>query len=389
MDRKGLLRSRAPPRTIMSHAALDPPHRLPPRVLGRCGIEVSALGIGCWAIGGEDFNLGLPMGWTGADEAASIAGLEKAYELGATLFDTADIYGHGRSERLLGRLVAQVPRSSIVVTSKVGYFSGTAPHGYHPPHMRHQLEQSLDNLGTDYLDIYFLHHADFGPDDVQLEGAVQAMHAFQAEGLIRAVGMRGPHRYALERLGATTVREGKVARFERLFERVRPDVLAVRDNLLTPQVRSAGIFSFATAHQCGVLINKPLAQGLLTGSYDPDRQRSFGPGDHRTRKRWFTPPAVRIIENGLSQLRMRFGSEPGDLIRIALWSCLDRSPDTAVLVGFTRPEQVETNLTCLGPPPAAEVLHFAREVMAGVQQQLDATGEVFLDEVSSRSGAQS
>ncbi|HEV8647859.1 MAG TPA: aldo/keto reductase [Actinomycetes bacterium] len=373
----------------MSHGASNPSGWLPRRVLGQCGIEVSALGIGCWAIGGEDFNLGLPMGWSGTDEAASVAGLEKAYELGATLFDTADVYGHGRSERLLGRLLAQVPRSSIVVASKVGYFAGTAPHGYHPPHMRHQLEQTLDNLGTDYLDVYFLHHADFGHADVHPDAAVAAMRAFQAEGLIRAVGMRGPHRFALERRTTPAVREDKVERFRRLFDRVHPAVLAVRDNLLTPQARSAGIFSFAAERGCGLLINKPLAQGLLTGSHGHDQPRGFGPGDHRTRKRWFTPPALRVIEDGLTRLRERFGSEPRDLIRIALWSCLERSASGAVLVGFTRPEQVETNLTCLGRPPTAEDLLFAREVMAGVQQQLDAAGEVFLDEAPSRPGAPS
>jgi methylglyoxal reductase len=365
----------------MSQAVSRSSDRLPRRVLGRCGIEVSALGIGCWAIGGEDCNLGLPMGWGGTEEAASIAGLEKAHELGATLFDTADVYGHGRSERLLRRLVAQVPRSSMVITSKVGYFAGTAPHAYHPLHMRHQLEQTLDNLGTDHLDLYFLHHADFGPADAHLDGAVAAMRAFQAEGLVRAIGMRGPHRFALERLRTTAVREDKVERFFRLFDRVRPEVLAVRDNLLTPQARSAGIFSFAAEQECGVLINKPLAQGLLTGIYDPDLPRSFGPGDHRVRKQWFTPPALRVIKDGLARLHERFGSERSSLIGIALWSCLDRSPNAAVLVGFTRPEQVEINLTCLGRPPAAEDLLFAREVMAGVQQQLDAAGEVFLDEV--------
>lgn len=78
------------------------PFSLPCRTLGRCGIKIPALGIGCWAIGGADENLGLPMGWsTGSSMEASLAGLETAYELGARLFDTADVYGHGRSERIL------------------------------------------------------------------------------------------------------------------------------------------------------------------------------------------------------------------------------------------------------------------------------------------------
>lgn len=355
---------------------------LPVRSLGRCGITVPGIGMGCWAIGGADENLGLPMGWSsGSDEAAALAGLEAAWELGARLFDTADVYGHGRSERLISRLAAQVPRNEIVLSSKVGYFAGTAEHGFDPRHMRRQLEQTLDNLDTGYLDIYSLHHAEFGPADRWLGPAVEAMRSFRAEGRIRAIGMRGPHRFALDRLSSSPgLRGDKIARFQAVFQAVQPDVLGVRDNLLTPGERSAGIFAFAEAHDCGVLINKPLAQGLLTGTYDPLRPRTFGFGDHRSRKRWFAPSAVRIIDRGLAELRAVVGPEPGDLIRIALWSCLDRYRHAAVLAGFTSAGQVRTNLTCLGECPAPDVLAAARAIMAKVQARLDASGEVFLDE---------
>ena len=194
---------------------------VPRRVLGRSGIEVSAVGMGCWPIGGPDHNLGMPMGWAPVDEATAVAGLQRAFQLGANLFDTADVYGHGRSERLLGRLVAQVPRNAIVLTSKVGYFAGTAPHGYHPRHLCNQLEQSLDNLGVEHLDMYFLHHLDFGPDDRYLDGAVEVMRGFKADGLITAIGMRGPHRFALDRLTTEPeLRGDKVARFRALFDRI-------------------------------------------------------------------------------------------------------------------------------------------------------------------------
>jgi aryl-alcohol dehydrogenase-like predicted oxidoreductase len=343
--------------------------------------------MGCWPIGGPDFNLGLPMGWAQVSDATAVAGLEQAFALGANLFDTADVYGHGRSERLLGRLVAQVPRAELVLTSKVGYFAGTAAHGYQPRHMAHQLEQTLENLGTDRLDIYFLHHSDFGPDDRYLDGAIAAMRAFREQGLIRAIGMRGPHRFALERLTTQPeLRGDKIARFRALFDAVQPDVLAVRDNLLTPDTRSAGIFALADAHECGVLVNKPLAQGLLTGSYDPDRPRTFGPGDHRLRKRWFTQEAVRKLTAGLDRLRALAGPEPGDVIRLALWACLVRSPHAAVLVGFTNPDQVRMNLTCLGERPADNEIAVARAMMADVQASLDAGGEVFLDELTTLSG---
>ncbi|MFI9591184.1 aldo/keto reductase [Nonomuraea sp. NPDC052265] len=361
------------------------PASLPQRTLGRCGITVPAVGIGCWGIGGPDENLGMPMGWsTGASAEAAAAGLETAWKMGARLFDTADVYGHGRSERLLGNLVAQVPREEIVLASKVGYFRGTAEHGFEPRHMRRQLEQTLDNLGADYVDIYSLHHSNFGAADRWLEPAVEAMRAFRREGLIRVIGMRGPHRYAPERLTTSPEqREDKSDRFRRVFDMVRPDVLAVRDHLLSPAVRS-GIFAFAKEHRVGVLINKPLAQGLLTGSYDPSAMPLFGEGDHRRRKRWFTPQAVTVIDEGLKELQGLVGWRREDLIRIALWACLDRYAHAAVLVGFTRPEQVATNLSALGGPPHPTVIAQARTIMEQVQARLDEQGQVFTDETTVR-----
>ncbi len=352
------------------------------RILGASGIEVSGLGVGCWAIGGPDSNLGLPMGWGLIDDATAIAGLEQAWELGVRLFDTADVYGHGRSERLLGRLVAQVPRDQLRLVSKVGYFTGTAAHGYDTGHMRRQLEQTLDNLGTDHVDVYFFHHSEFGRHNERLELAMEAMHGFRDEGLIGAIGMRSPHRYAPDRI-AGAPKADKQARFLELFDRIRPHVLAVRDNLLTPADRSESIFSFAEEHGCGVLINKPLSQGLLTGTYDPGQPRTFGPGDHRSRKRWFTPAAIRTINEGLDQARALVGPDTSELVRIALWSCLTRSDNAAVLVGFSTPDQVRLNLTCLGQQPPAELITQVRTIMAGVQQKLDADGEVFTDERAS------
>lgn len=228
------------------HAADDASRpTIPTRKLGATGITVPAIGIGCWAIGGPDDNLGMPIGWsTGANEVQSLAGLEKAWQCGARLYDTADVYGHGKSERLLGRLVAQVPRNEIVLASKVGYFAGTAEHGFEPRHMRRQLEQSLDNLQTDHLDIYAFHHPNFGTDDRWLQPAIEAMRTFRDQGLIRAIGMRGPHRFALDRLTTPPDQRGdKIARFQALFDQVEPDVLAIRDNLLTPSDQSEGIFS--------------------------------------------------------------------------------------------------------------------------------------------------
>jgi methylglyoxal reductase len=346
------------------------------------GLRVHPIGIGCWAIGGPDHNLGLPMGWSTARDTASLRGLQTAYQLGANLFDTADVYGHGRSERLLGQLVRQVPRDSVVLSSKVGYFAGTAVHPYLPSAMRRQLETTLENLQTDHLDIYFLHNSQFGQDDRYLEGAITQMRAFQEQGLIRMIGMRGPHRFAIDRLTIPSPhREDKYARFRYLFGLIKPGYLAVRFNALTPVPPGRGdVFSLAAEHGASVLINKPLAQGLLTGKYQPGQPPRFGPGDHRLRKAWFTPEALQIIHDGLQSLRNRFGPDSADLAPVMLDYCLRQSGNAAVLAGFTTPEQVIQNLTAPVTPLTADDTEFVRETVGRIQQQLDAAGEVFLDE---------
>jgi aryl-alcohol dehydrogenase-like predicted oxidoreductase len=327
------------------------------------------------------------MGWSTADDTAARRGLETAYALGANLFDTADVYGHGHSERLLGRLVRTLPRDGIVLSSKVGYFTGTAAHAYLPSAMRRQLDTTLENLCTDRLDVHFFHNADFGPGDRYLAGAVEQMRAFQRDGLVRCVGMRGPHRFATDRLNLPKAqREDKHARFQYLFGRIRPDYLAVRYNALTPPPPPGqlDIFAFAAQHGISILINKPLAQGLLTGKYDPARPPCFGPGDHRLRKRWFTPAALKIIDEGLAPLRDRFGSSSADLVRAALGYCLHHAGNAAVLVGFTTAEQVAENLSAARAPLDAEDVDVIRAAAGCLQRKLDAAGEVFLDEVETR-----
>nr|WSX75835.1 aldo/keto reductase [Streptomyces sp. NBC_00899] len=349
------------------------------------GAAVGRLGIGCWPIGGPAHNLGMPMGWSTATDTEARQGLERAYELGANLFDTADVYGLGHSERLLGNLLAAVPRRSVAVCSKVGYFTGTAKSPYTAGHMRRQLEQSLENLGTTYLDVYALHNGNFGPGDRDLPEAVEAMRAFQTEGLVRAVGMRGPHRYAPERLaGAPGSREDKHARFRRQFAQVRPDVLAVRDNLLTPPEATAGIRQFAAEHQVTVLVNKPLAQGLLTGKHHPGAAPRYGLGDHRRRKAWFTAPALEVLQSHLKPVRDRFGPDTV-LGQLALHYLLARWQNSAVVVGFTTTSQVEENLTPLQRPLTDADLACLAEAGSTAQQALDALGEVFTDETTAAS----
>jgi aryl-alcohol dehydrogenase-like predicted oxidoreductase len=134
------------------------------RVLGRSGIEVSAIGFGCWAIGGPVTMDGKPDGWGDADDDESAAALRRALELGVTFFDTADVYGAGHSERVLGRALAG-HRNEVVIATKFGYTFDAGQRAItgedaSPDYIRRACRASLRRLGTDRIDLYHLHLGD-------------------------------------------------------------------------------------------------------------------------------------------------------------------------------------------------------------------------------------
>lgn len=220
--------------------------------------------------------------------------------------------------------------------------------------MRRQLGSTLANLGTDYLDLYFFHSTDFGEGDQYLRSAVKQMRSFVEHGLVRAVGMRAPHTFALEwATGPSRDRRCyEAARFLHLYEEIRPDVLTVRHNLLSPLYApgETDVFDFAQAQGVGVIVKQALGQGVLLGTHHPDRSRVFGTGDHRRRDPMFTPEALSEVHDGLAAVRERYGGTVPDLARIALRYALARDSAAPVLVGFRDAEQISTTIRSLGEP---------------------------------------
>ncbi len=117
------------------------------------------------------------------------AALLAAHAAGITHWDTADAYGNGRSEQLIGEAWSSVPREDIFLATKFGYLQGAAGHFYDPAFMRSQLEASLRNLRTEVIDLYYLHHCDFGPNDEYLDPAIETARRFRDEGKARFLGL--------------------------------------------------------------------------------------------------------------------------------------------------------------------------------------------------------
>src|SRR6476660_318453 len=134
------------------------------RKLGQTGIEVSEISLGCWTLGGLNWVNGNANGWANVDEVDVRRAIDFALEKGVNHFDNADVYGNGKAERMLARVLGDRSRR-VTIATKVGHFPGTAEHAYQATHIRHQCEQSLINLNRDVIDLYYLHHGDFGPGD--------------------------------------------------------------------------------------------------------------------------------------------------------------------------------------------------------------------------------
>ncbi|WEH37853.1 aldo/keto reductase (plasmid) [Streptomyces sp. AM 4-1-1] len=295
--------------------------RLPRRRLV-AGWDEHPLGVGCRPIGGPATNLGYATGWASVNDDCAVDALLRAREEGATVFDTADVYGLEHSQWLLGRLLAQVPRESVSITSTVGAFRGTSVNAYGSLILHGQAEQSFENLGVESLDVLTLHHTDFGPRDQYLQEARETLEALRHLGRVKALGMRAPNRLAAGAETAGDRHQVSAARFAFLVQQFDPKVITTPFNPLSQpplEHRAAGseededIFSFARRHNVVTMITEPLGRGLLAGKYLPGT--AFGPGDVRSR---ITAPVLDVVERGLQPLRDRFGSAPDDLARVAL-----------------------------------------------------------------------
>ncbi|GHJ45818.1 aldo/keto reductase [Catellatospora sp. TT07R-123] len=314
------------------------------RKLGRSGIEVSALGLGCWAIGGplwgED---GQPYGWGEVDDDESVRAVHRALDLGVTFFDTASNYGAGHSERVLGRALGG-RRDSVVVASKFGNTFeeqtrlATGADGT-PEYMLSCLDGVLDRLGTDYLDLYQLHLGHL-PTEQALE-LVDPLEKLVAQGRIRAYGWStdDPERAAA-------------------FAEAGPNCAAVQYDHSVLNDNAAMVDVLARYELAG--INRgPLAMGLLTGKYHGAAGRIGGDDVRGKSPEWLqyftdgvpTPQWAELVD----RVRQALTADGRTLTQGALGWLLARSPWTLPIPGVRTVAQAEENFAtlALGPLPEA------------------------------------
>ena len=285
------------------------------RRLGSQGLIVSAQGLGC---------MGMSEFYGHADEAESIGTIHRALEIGITFLDTADMYGHGANERLVGRAISG-QREGVVLATKFGVVRGEDPNeraiNGRPEYVREACEHSLRRLGVDTIDLYYQHRVD---PEVPIEETVGAMGELVAAGKVRYLGLSEAAPETIRRAHAVhpiTALQSELSLWTR-------DPL---DDVL-PTCRELGI---------GFVAYSPLGRGFLTGHFRS--AGDFGPGDFRAHHPRFTGENFQrnlaIVER-VERVAEAKGITPGQL---ALAWVHAQGDDVVPIPGTRRRERLEEN----------------------------------------------
>jgi aryl-alcohol dehydrogenase-like predicted oxidoreductase len=240
--------------------------------LGRSNLQVSRIAFGAWELGGD---------WGATDEAAAIATIRHAADIGVNFFDTAQGYGFGASEALIAKALAGRPRDEIVIATKGGLRptpGGGVERDASPDWVRRGVDASLKALDTDYIDLYQIHWPD---PKVPFAQTAETLAELVKSGKIRHVG----------------VSNFNAAQMEEFSQTLPVETLQPPYHLFRREIEDS-ILPYARANDIGVLVYGPLAHGLLTGALKPDTR--FAPGDWRAKSEVFNGEEyrrnLRIVE---------------------------------------------------------------------------------------------
>ncbi len=303
------------------------------RTLGTTDIEISPIIMGTWQAGREY--------WVDIDDGESTRAIRAAFDAGVIAFDTAEDYGAGHSERILGAALADV-RERVVLMSKV--FSS---------HLRYQqvidaCHRSLRNLGTEFIDLYQIHWPSgcWGSDPVPLEETMRALLELKEAGKIRAIGVSNFSRIELEEAAHFGIIDASQPPYSLFWRHIESDIRP-----------------YCIDHRISILAYSPLAQGLLTGRFAPDHE--FAASDPRSDNKLFKPEHQDAVRTALGQLRALAADRGCTPAQLALaWTIAQ--PQTSAIVGARSPAQAVENAAAadieLGPDEIAEIERIGRPV---------------------------
>ncbi|GAB4380058.1 MAG: aldo/keto reductase family protein [Elainellaceae cyanobacterium] len=312
------------------------------RHLGKHGIRVSEICLGSWLTYG---------GATAEDTARSC--IEQAYDLGINFFDTANVYAKGEAEKIVGKVLRQYPRESYVLATKVYFPTGNGPNdrGLSRKHILEQCDASLKRLGLDYIDLYQAHRYD---TTVPLAETLMAFDHLVKQGKILYYGVSEwsagqlAHASDLTRLANLAPIASNQPHYNMLDRSIEKAVL--------PLCRREGI---------GIINYSPLAQGILTGKYKPGQSLPEGSRASDPKQNMYFDNEDLDQQKLLKVQRLLpIAEQEGlSLSQLALAWCLRNPELSSVIIGASKPSQVEENVGASGKPLAPATLQRIEEIL--------------------------
>lgn len=311
------------------------------RKLGKWGLKVSEIAVGSW------------MTQLDNPEAVRVAGdtIREAFELGVNFFDCADAYNGGGSERFLGEMLKDYPRREMVLSSKVFFPVGTGPNdrGLSRKHIFEQIDQSLKNMRTDYLDLYFCHRPD---PDTPLEETLQAMSDLVAAGKVLYYGVSEWTPVQITEAVYLTRQMG-----------LRPlSVIQPQYNMMDRYIEDE-LVDICAREGIGIVPFSPLSQGLLTGKYRkgcpiPEGSRATHQADRQIN--------MLLTEENLDKVERLIHVADGlgiSLSVLALAWELRLKEISSLITGASRPEQLRKNAAASGRKLPEDALREIEEIL--------------------------
>jgi len=286
------------------------------RKLGSTSVEISEVGFGAWAIGGNQFG----NSYGPVQDVESLRAIASAVDLGCTFFDTADVYGHGHSEELLGQAL-KGRRTRVIIATKGGsdFYHDPPRLNFTESHLIFAVEESLKRLGTDYIDLYQLHNPPFSI----IEGGrvFEPLEKLKAQGKIRHYGIsiHDPQE------GMLAMKVGKPAAIQVVYNYLRRDA-------------AEELFARALAEGVGIIAREPLANGFLTGKYTKDSV--FPVGD--IRHQWPSKYQTQLVHQ-IESFKKSIGQTALTLAQSAIRFVLTQPAVSSVIPGCKTAEQAREN----------------------------------------------
>ena len=282
---------------------------MPTRKLGRSDLEFTVLTFGCWQAGGKQ--------WTDTNDDDSLAAMRAAYESGITAYDTAEVYGDGHSEEIVGQFIQEIGRDNLTIATKVDAGSLSSEK------VKQSCENSLRRLKTDKIDLYQIHwpSGTWGGDKVPLEETMSALVKLQEAGKIGAIGVSNFDKNLIEE----ALQYGRI-------ESLQPPY-----SLYFAPYVADGTIEFCQRNEIGVIPYSPLAQGLVTGKFSMENR----PTDNRAGNVLFKDPTYGIALEATAKLQPIAEKYNANTAQIALAWLIAQPGVTSPIVGARNAEQIK------------------------------------------------